>query len=73
MCVFKLCVTVCGLKKKFFVVFIKCDESSVCSTVQKLPEVQEDEDDEDHDTSKPVDCWNESTNTHVHTSKVYLR
>ncbi|XP_040918189.1 sodium channel protein type 4 subunit alpha B isoform X2 [Toxotes jaculatrix] len=32
-----------------------CDESSVCSTVQKYPEAQEDEDD-DHDSNTPEDC-----------------
>ncbi|KAM7387671.1 hypothetical protein PAMA_010015 [Pampus argenteus] len=31
------------------------DESSVCSTIQKLPEVQEEENDED-DGNTPVDC-----------------
>ncbi|KAM9345606.1 sodium channel protein type 4 subunit alpha B [Symphorus nematophorus] len=34
----------------------QCDESSVCSTVQKLPEVQEHEDEEDHDANTPEDC-----------------
>uniref|UniRef100_A0A8D3DXE8 Sodium channel protein n=1 Tax=Scophthalmus maximus TaxID=52904 RepID=A0A8D3DXE8_SCOMX len=33
-----------------------CDESSVCSTVQKPPAVHEDEDDEDHDSNTPEDC-----------------
>ncbi|XP_076608525.1 sodium channel protein type 4 subunit alpha B [Chaetodon auriga] len=35
----------------------ECDESSICSTVQKLPEVKEEEDDEDHDRNTPEDCW----------------
>ncbi|XP_035471916.2 sodium channel protein type 4 subunit alpha B isoform X2 [Scophthalmus maximus] len=34
----------------------QCDESSVCSTVQKPPAVHEDEDDEDHDSNTPEDC-----------------
>uniref|UniRef100_A0A3Q3NMP5 Sodium channel protein n=1 Tax=Labrus bergylta TaxID=56723 RepID=A0A3Q3NMP5_9LABR len=33
-----------------------CDESSICSTVQKLPDVQEDEEDMDQDLGAPVDC-----------------
>ncbi|XP_051249597.1 LOW QUALITY PROTEIN: sodium channel protein type 4 subunit alpha B [Dicentrarchus labrax] len=35
----------------------QCDQSSVCSTVQKLPEVQEDEEDEDQNANTPVDCF----------------
>ncbi|XP_041827493.1 sodium channel protein type 4 subunit alpha B-like [Melanotaenia boesemani] len=34
----------------------QCDESSVCSTVEKLPEVHEDEEDDDDDTNTPEDC-----------------
>ncbi|XP_070780058.1 sodium channel protein type 4 subunit alpha B [Enoplosus armatus] len=37
----------------------QCDGSSVCSTVQKLPEVQEDKDDEDPDENTPEDCWSD--------------
>ncbi|KAI3359076.1 hypothetical protein L3Q82_002572 [Scortum barcoo] len=37
----------------------QCDESSLCSTVQKLPEVHEDEEDEDHDVNTPEDCCND--------------
>nr|XP_046270867.1 sodium channel protein type 4 subunit alpha B isoform X2 [Scatophagus argus] len=37
----------------------QCDESSVCSTVQKVPEVQEDKDVEDHDANTPQDCWSD--------------
>ncbi|XP_078017902.1 sodium channel protein type 4 subunit alpha B isoform X2 [Epinephelus lanceolatus] len=37
----------------------QCDKSSVCSTIQKLPEVQDDEDDEDSNTNTPVDCCSE--------------
>uniref|UniRef100_A0A3B5ARM0 Sodium channel protein n=1 Tax=Stegastes partitus TaxID=144197 RepID=A0A3B5ARM0_9TELE len=40
-------------------VFVQGDVSSVCSTVQKLPEVQEDEDDGDDDTNSPEDCCTE--------------
>uniref|UniRef100_A0A8C9XNW4 Sodium channel protein n=1 Tax=Sander lucioperca TaxID=283035 RepID=A0A8C9XNW4_SANLU len=35
-----------------------CDGSSVCSTVQKLPDIQEGEDDED-DPNTPVDCYSD--------------
>ncbi|XP_073351388.1 sodium channel protein type 4 subunit alpha B isoform X2 [Pagrus major] len=35
------------------------DESSICSTVQKLPEVQEDEEHEDRDANTPEDCWSD--------------
>ncbi|KAM6966795.1 sodium channel protein type 4 subunit alpha B [Tautogolabrus adspersus] len=35
----------------------QCDESSICSTVQRLPEVQEDEEDMDQDSNAPVDCF----------------
>uniref|UniRef100_UPI0037E71A3F sodium channel protein type 4 subunit alpha B n=1 Tax=Semicossyphus pulcher TaxID=241346 RepID=UPI0037E71A3F len=34
----------------------QCDNSSVCSTVQKLPEVQEVAEDEDQDANTPEDC-----------------
>ncbi|XP_038565586.1 sodium channel protein type 4 subunit alpha B isoform X2 [Micropterus salmoides] len=37
----------------------QCEESSVCSTVQKLPEGQEDEDEEDHDENTPENCWSD--------------
>ncbi|XP_069021396.1 sodium channel protein type 4 subunit alpha B isoform X2 [Embiotoca jacksoni] len=37
----------------------QADESSICSTVQKLPEVQEDEHEDDDDTNTPEDCFNE--------------
>ncbi|XP_039980046.1 sodium channel protein type 4 subunit alpha B isoform X2 [Xiphias gladius] len=42
----------------------ECDESSVCSTVQKLPEVQEDKDDEAHDSNTPEDCCTEKCYHH---------
>ncbi|XP_037647118.1 sodium channel protein type 4 subunit alpha B [Sebastes umbrosus] len=35
----------------------QCDESSVCSTVQKLPDAQEDEDEDEHDANTPEDCF----------------
>ncbi|CAN9505056.1 unnamed protein product [Ophioblennius macclurei] len=35
------------------------DDSSICSTVQKIPEVHEHEEDEDEDTNMPVDCCTE--------------
>ncbi|XP_071319684.1 sodium channel protein type 4 subunit alpha B isoform X2 [Trachinotus anak] len=38
----------------------QCDESSACSTVQKLPEVQEEEEDEDHDSNTPEDCFTDN-------------
>uniref|UniRef100_A0A8D0CTR6 Sodium channel protein n=1 Tax=Sander lucioperca TaxID=283035 RepID=A0A8D0CTR6_SANLU len=38
--------------------FFYCDGSSVCSTVQKLPDIQEGEDDED-DPNTPVDCYSD--------------
>ncbi|XP_034448726.1 sodium channel protein type 4 subunit alpha B isoform X2 [Hippoglossus hippoglossus] len=34
----------------------ECDESSFCSTVQTLPDIKEDEDDEDHESNTPEDC-----------------
>ncbi|GLD70851.1 sodium channel protein type 4 subunit alpha B-like protein, partial [Lates japonicus] len=37
----------------------QCDESSACSTIQKLPEVQEEVDDEDLDSNTPEDCCTE--------------
>uniref|UniRef100_A0A8C9XJH6 Sodium channel protein n=1 Tax=Sander lucioperca TaxID=283035 RepID=A0A8C9XJH6_SANLU len=37
---------------------LQCDGSSVCSTVQKLPDIQEGEDDED-DPNTPVDCYSD--------------
>uniref|UniRef100_A0A4W6EW84 Sodium channel protein n=1 Tax=Lates calcarifer TaxID=8187 RepID=A0A4W6EW84_LATCA len=36
-----------------------CDESSACSTIQKLPEVKEEVDDEDLDSDAPEDCCTE--------------
>ncbi|XP_054463082.1 sodium channel protein type 4 subunit alpha B [Anoplopoma fimbria] len=36
-----------------------CDESSVCSTVQKLPEAHEDEEEEEHEANTPEDCFSE--------------
>uniref|UniRef100_A0A3P8SPB2 Sodium channel protein n=1 Tax=Amphiprion percula TaxID=161767 RepID=A0A3P8SPB2_AMPPE len=40
-------------------VFVQGDESSVCSTVQKPPEVPEDEDNADDETNTPEDCCSE--------------
>ncbi|XP_050924562.1 sodium channel protein type 4 subunit alpha B isoform X2 [Lates calcarifer] len=37
----------------------QCDESSACSTIQKLPEVKEEVDDEDLDSDAPEDCCTE--------------
>ncbi|XP_029283655.1 sodium channel protein type 4 subunit alpha B-like isoform X2 [Cottoperca gobio] len=37
--------------------YSQCDQSSVCSTVQKLPDVQEEEEDKDHDENTPEDCF----------------
>ncbi|XP_070704027.1 sodium channel protein type 4 subunit alpha B [Pempheris klunzingeri] len=37
-----------------------CDESSVCSTIQRVPEVQEDEDSEDHDANTPENCCSDN-------------
>lgn len=49
---------------------IQCDESSVCSTVQKVPEAQEDSDDDDGDVNKPADCCSDSKQTHTHSGFV---
>ncbi|XP_074552328.1 sodium channel protein type 4 subunit alpha B [Halichoeres trimaculatus] len=37
----------------------KGDDSSICSTVQRLPEVQEEEEVEEQDANAPVDCCTE--------------
>uniref|UniRef100_A0A4W6EU92 Sodium channel protein n=1 Tax=Lates calcarifer TaxID=8187 RepID=A0A4W6EU92_LATCA len=42
-----------------FISFCDCDESSACSTIQKLPEVKEEVDDEDLDSDAPEDCCTE--------------
>uniref|UniRef100_A0A7N6A4P9 Sodium channel protein n=1 Tax=Anabas testudineus TaxID=64144 RepID=A0A7N6A4P9_ANATE len=34
-----------------------CDESSVCSTIQKLADIKKDEEDEDHEENTPEDCY----------------
>ncbi|XP_034394825.1 sodium channel protein type 4 subunit alpha B, partial [Cyclopterus lumpus] len=36
-----------------------CDESSVCSTVQKLPEAHEDGEEEEHEANTPEDCFSD--------------
>ncbi|XP_026207010.1 sodium channel protein type 4 subunit alpha B isoform X1 [Anabas testudineus] len=35
----------------------QCDESSVCSTIQKLADIKKDEEDEDHEENTPEDCY----------------
>ena len=53
--------------KRLFNVSVQGDESSTCSTVQKPPEVQEDEEHEDRDANTPENCWSDSMHTHTHT------
>ena len=53
--------------QRLFTVSVQGDESSTCSTVQKPPEVQEDEEHEDRDANTPEDCWSDSMYTHTHT------
>uniref|UniRef100_A0A672HIN6 Sodium channel protein n=1 Tax=Salarias fasciatus TaxID=181472 RepID=A0A672HIN6_SALFA len=45
------------LSHRFF--SVQDDDSSICSTVQKLPEVHEHDEDEDEDPDSPADCCTE--------------
>lgn len=47
-----------------FDVFSQCDESSVCSTIQKPPEALEDAEKEEHEANSPEDCFTDGTKTH---------
>uniref|UniRef100_A0A671WJ87 Sodium channel protein n=1 Tax=Sparus aurata TaxID=8175 RepID=A0A671WJ87_SPAAU len=45
--------------QRLFTMSVQGDASSTCSTVQKPPEVQEDEEHEDRDANTPEDCWSD--------------